>query len=227
MASVRVPDFFVIGAARSGTTSLYRYLCEHPDMFMSPMKDTNFLCADAEWSRWFKYVTPSLDEYSALFAAASAEKVVGESSVSYLPHPPVADRIRSLVPNARLIAILREPAERAYSDFVWLRARGLRHPRSFREVVDAEIEGAPDAMHFVRSGFYREHLSLSSVLRPIAAPRLSLRGPRLGHGERRPRHVRNSSMSIRPSYRIFASTTERGTHLGSTALPAPSNEIRW
>ena len=158
MSTGRLPDFFVVGAAKGGTTSLYRYLDEHPDVFMSSVKDPNYFCLDAPWSEWFTDATTTLKDYSALFADAGAAKAVGESSVSYLPHSPAAGRIQELVPHARIVAILREPADRAYSDYVWLRAHGLREPRTFREVVAAELEGRPGAMHFVWSGFYAQHL---------------------------------------------------------------------
>jgi hypothetical protein len=108
----RVPDFFIVGHAKSGTTALYEMLARHPGIFMPVSKEPWFL-ADELMER-----TPprpegtaqTLEEYVALFAGAGAEQRVGEASALYLWSKTAAGRIAQLRPDARIVAILREPA---------------------------------------------------------------------------------------------------------------------
>jgi Sulfotransferase family len=119
---LRLPNFLVIGAARSGTTTLHYHLGQHPEVFVSPVKETNFFLWDeaGEMPPWVRddvrRRTPkTLEEYGRLFAQATERhRAVGESSPSYL-FGPVAARIKARLPEARLIAILRHPVEQALS----------------------------------------------------------------------------------------------------------------
>jgi hypothetical protein len=121
-AAPRLPTFLVIGAARSGTTTLHYHLGQHPEVFVSPVKEVNFFLRDetGEMPAWVndeeRARTPNtLDEYGLLFAQATdRHRAVGESSPSYL-FGPVAARIKAQLPEARLIAILRHPVEQALS----------------------------------------------------------------------------------------------------------------
>jgi hypothetical protein len=119
-----LPNFVIIGAARSGTTSLHYTLGQHPEIFVSPVKETNFFLWDeaGEMPPWIedrvRQQTPkTLEEYGLLFAEATdRHRAVGESSPSYL-FGPVAARIKARLPGAKLIAILRQPVEQALSMF--------------------------------------------------------------------------------------------------------------
>jgi hypothetical protein len=121
---VRLPNFLVIGAARSGTTTLHYHLGQHPEVFVSPVKETNFFLWDEAGAMppWVdedvRRQTPkTLEAYGELFAQASdRHRAIGESSPSYL-FGPVAARIKARLPEARLIAILRQPVEQALSMF--------------------------------------------------------------------------------------------------------------
>jgi hypothetical protein len=113
----RVPDFFIVGNPKSGTTALYEMLRRHPQIFMPALKEPQFLAADLRPPRLTS--TPreapgalprTLDEYLALFAAALPEQRAGEASPSYLRSRVAAAQIAQLAPAARIIAILREPA---------------------------------------------------------------------------------------------------------------------
>jgi hypothetical protein len=118
----RVPDFFIIGHAKSGTTALYEMLKRHPQIYMSEVKEPQFFARNpqppAAGERLFtqtgRYaVTP--DEYLSLFAAAKPDQLIGDASTFHIWSPLAAGRIAAAQPAARIIAILREPASFLYS----------------------------------------------------------------------------------------------------------------
>ena len=166
------PNFFVIGAGRSGTTSLYHYLKQHPDVFMSPIKETNFFAYEGETERSHfmgletKYQFPvvTMADYLALFNGASGRKAIGEVSPLYLHSRYAAEGIKKFSPRAKLIAILRHPVERAHSSFQLLLREG-RENRTFAEAVRQEqggIEAASTTFaqrHYLRFGLYSHYLS--------------------------------------------------------------------
>lgn len=105
-----LPTFIIIGAAKSGTTSVFDCLGQHPDVYVPPCKEPQY------FSR-AKY--PDLartdEEYAALFDGQTSEKAIGEASTSYLCDQQAPDRIKTLIPDVRLIALLRNPVKRAYA----------------------------------------------------------------------------------------------------------------
>ena len=130
-----LPNFIVIGAAKAGTTALYWYLAEHPAVFMSPVKETNYFAYGRDPSGRLLYgdadvhhfPIKTLGQYENLFAETGGAVAVGEASPIYLECPQTANRIRELIPATRLICSLRHPVERAYSDYqMYLRRRGRR-----------------------------------------------------------------------------------------------------
>jgi hypothetical protein len=105
-----VPDFFIVGHPKCGTTALYEMLKLHPQIHMPALKEPVFF-ADELPRRAHRYRAPAtLEEYLALFDAASPEQRTGEASASYLWSSTAADNIARLRPDARIIAVLREPA---------------------------------------------------------------------------------------------------------------------
>jgi hypothetical protein len=106
----RVPDFFIVGAPKCGTTALYRMLRAHPQVYMPELKEPHFLAREPGEQPQSKRRPVTLEGYLALFAPASPEQLVGEASTSYLRSPLAADAIAELNPQARIVAILREPA---------------------------------------------------------------------------------------------------------------------
>jgi hypothetical protein len=179
------PNFLIIGAGRAGTTSLYEYLRQHPDVFMSPVKEPNFFAfADgslpergpgAAWLRRTSVTT--LRDYEALFADAGAAAATGEASPRYLRTPAAPALMRELVPGARLVAILRNPVERAYAHYLGLRRDGLEPAASFEEALRDEErrlrENWPQA-GMVEAGFYNRHLSRYHELFPREQVRVYL-----------------------------------------------------
>lgn len=139
-----LPTFLVFGAARCGTTSLHQYLGQHPEVFMSAVKEPQF------FERTPK-APPTVEAYEALFAAAGDARAVGESTPTYIRHPEVPGRVRELLPEVRLVALLRDPVERAYSSYLGLKRDGLSVPATF-EAALRERE------HLVASGRYHEQL---------------------------------------------------------------------
>src|SRR5882672_9220913 len=116
---MKLPNFFIVGAPKAGTTSLYYYLSHHPEVFMSPVKEPNFFSYDETVKQNLYHKEKGVgkfEEYRQLFASSNGHhKAIGEASVSYLFYPSVPQRIHELVPKAKIIISLRNPVERAYS----------------------------------------------------------------------------------------------------------------
>jgi Sulfotransferase domain len=112
--SARPPNFIIIGAMKSGTTSLFHYLQAHPQAHMSPLKEVEFFVEERNWRRGF-------DWYRAQFAGAHPETIaIGEVSTTYTKYPEfkgVPERIAKHLPDARLIYVLRDPIERIRSHY--------------------------------------------------------------------------------------------------------------
>ena len=108
-----LPNFLIIGAAKAGTTSLYRYLRSHPEVFMPEKKELQFFPLEFNWDR-------GLDWYEQHFVGAERASAVGEASTTYTRYPysqGVPERIAEVLPDARLIYLIRHPIERMRSQF--------------------------------------------------------------------------------------------------------------
>jgi hypothetical protein len=109
----RLPDFFIVGHEKCGTTALHLLLSQHPQIFMPPVKELRFFAPELR-SR-FRRLGPeklplTLEQYSQLFAPARADQRTGEASPLYLRSHTAAERIAEVRPDARIIAVLREPS---------------------------------------------------------------------------------------------------------------------
>lgn len=155
-----LPTFMIIGVAKAGTTSLYRYLEQHPQVFMCPIKGTNFFgyedARDWKWAdegkppalRHFKATT--LEEYEAWFDEATDQIAIGESSPQYFRCPGAARRIHDCLPSVKLVASLRNPADRAFSGFMMRTRRGEPVESIYKELT-------AESSH-VKEGFYYRRL---------------------------------------------------------------------
>ncbi|MBY0356362.1 MAG: sulfotransferase [Candidatus Obscuribacterales bacterium] len=159
------PNFFIIGAAKSGTTSLYANLKLHPQVYMSPMKEPGFYISE-EHRRQLRedersgYLSDR-EQYAALFGDAVSEKVIGEASPVYLWCESSPVLIKADRPEAKIVAILRQPAERLYSSYNYMRALG-QEKLTFAEVIERIVDvGANDYYwnKYMREGFYYAGLS--------------------------------------------------------------------
>jgi hypothetical protein len=123
-----LPGFLVIGAQKAGTTALYAYLRWHPGITGPSWKEVSFF--DRHWWRGEAW-------YRGQFPLRAGERLVGEASPSYLFHPLAPERARRLVPGVKLVALLRDPVDRAYSQYQHEVALG-REPLSFEDALAAE-----------------------------------------------------------------------------------------
>jgi hypothetical protein len=107
----RMPDFFIVGHAKCGTTALYVMLRHHPRLFMPFLKEPQFFAPEMRADPWRSRGLPrTIEDYVALFAPATPEQLAGEASPSYLRSPTAAEQIAANAPAARIVAILREPS---------------------------------------------------------------------------------------------------------------------
>ena len=133
-----LPNFFIVGAPKAGTTSLYDYFRAHPEIYMSPVKGPRFFCYTRQADPW-SYRFRTLEDYQALFDGVTAETAVGEATALYFEYPATAGRIAELVPDARIIAVLREPVQRAFSIYhMNLRDRGTYAGQGFLEALEQD-----------------------------------------------------------------------------------------
>ena len=162
------PNFLIIGAAKAGTTSLYRYLQQHPDVFLSTPKEPRFFALEGHpldfqgpiqvinrtsITRW--------EDYQALFTEGSGKKAIGEASTVYLYEPSAAERIEHYLGQPKLIVVLRNPVSRAYSSYLHL-VRDGQETLSFEAALEAENQRIsdkwPPLWHYQNRGFYAQQL---------------------------------------------------------------------
>ena len=145
--TVTMPNFLIIGAMKAGTTALYSYLEQHPEVYMSPVKEPNFFCFEDETLDFRapqdqeginRTSVTGIDDYGALFGGVRGEAAIGEASHWYLYHPKAPERIRRHVPGARLIAVLRNPVDRAYSQFLHFVRDGQEPLTDFARALEEE-----------------------------------------------------------------------------------------
>jgi len=137
-SKLRVPDFLIVGHPKSGTTALYEMLRRHPQIFMPELKETRFFAHELHPGLDFRTHPETLDEYLALFAPAREGQLAGEASPSYLRSHLAAGRIAELQPQARVIAILREPASFLRSLHLELVENHVETERDFAKAVAAD-----------------------------------------------------------------------------------------
>jgi len=171
-----LPDFFVIGAPKAGTSALHAALARHPQIFMSPVKEPKFFLCDGpppreggpgdahsyrEWI-WRR------EDYERLFDDAPTGTRRGESTPFYLAYPRAQLRIRAAVPDAKLVAVLRDPVDRAYSNWAHLWSDGLETIDDFVAACAEEerrvLAGWAPFWRYLSMGLYGRQLAqLSSV----------------------------------------------------------------
>jgi hypothetical protein len=184
---VMLPNFFIIGVAKAGTTSVQQYLKQHPEVYLPPIKETNYFAVpdlDIEHMRrdvryglkvdvdayirggmkkeLHNALVKDWEQYRALFSGAKEVKAVGEICPTYLMVPGSLDRIREKLPEAKIVAILRHPVERAFSAYMMFLRDGktLSHHFAEEALIDYESErkGWGVSLCYLDEGFYAEKL---------------------------------------------------------------------
>ena len=163
-----LPNFLIFGVQKAGTTSIYNYLREHPQVYMSPWKETEFMgrkpLSDKEYAalsdeqkktRGGRNQILRIEDYRALFDGVTDEIAIGEASPNYLfLHEQAVPQIQKHVPDAKLIAVLRNPVERAYSDY-------LMHVRDVvgnQKPLAEQVRTSGDSSFTLLKGKYSEGL---------------------------------------------------------------------
>jgi len=188
-AETRLPNFFIVGAPKAGTTSLYHHLDQHPEVFMSPMKETSYFSREMRLERFapelqalgkrsaeslrayldapplgrrFGGIVSEWDDYRRLFSGVRQERAIGEASPGYLWSKTAAARIADFAPAAKILIILRNPIDRAYSQYLQMANTG-DYRRSFREHLKAclahpETEEISVLHPFLEYGLYADQV---------------------------------------------------------------------
>ena len=126
-----LPSFLILGGSRSGNTSLFAYLTEHPNIMPGSLKAFFF----------FQYFTNNKTSfYRSQFPIKRKNLITCDSTSSYFVHPLIPARVHKLLPSAKLIVILRNPVERAYSEFHYTVALGLELTENFEDVIKSELK---------------------------------------------------------------------------------------
>lgn len=142
------PDFLIVGAPKCATTSLFHYLGQHPQVYTPVVKEPHYFRSPPGFH------APTVEHYFALFADKQEGQVAGEASTSYLFEEEAPQRIKALLGPVKIIALLRNPADRAFSHWQYNVNRGLE-PLSFAEALAAEKErmASPCALPINRGGY--------------------------------------------------------------------------
>jgi len=161
---LRLPDFIIGGAPRSGTTWLYELLDRHPDVYMArPLKpEPKFFLVDHVYDKGLNFYA------NTWFAAAGDARLAGEKSTDYLESAAAAERIARDLPRVKLVFILREPADRAYSNYVWSRMNGLE-TEDFATALRLEAQREkelPERLRFARPFSYFSRGLYADLLAP-------------------------------------------------------------
>jgi len=126
-----LPSFLIIGGAKCGTTSLYAHLIEHPNILSASIKEVNF----------FQYIQNSKTSfYRSHFPIKRQNLITGEASTQYLVHRFVPKRVHELLPSVKLILLVRNPVERAYSEFHYMINLGAQITDNFEDAIESELK---------------------------------------------------------------------------------------
>lgn len=161
-----MPNFLIIGAAKAGTTALYEYLKQHPQIYMSHEKEPKFFALEGEkldfrgphdQENINRTAITDIETYRKLFQGVSNEIAIGEASPLYLYSPKAPARIKNYIPDVKLIAILRNPVDRAYSGYMMHLGLGWETTSDFTQALQEEemrIRNNWGWGHYVNVGFY-------------------------------------------------------------------------
>ena len=155
------PDFLIIGAQKCGTTSLYDYLVQHPQVLAARYKELHFFDYNFQKGEaWYRRRLPSKAQMRAAQKTVGTRVITGEASPCYMVFPQTPERVFRFVPNVKLIVLLRNPVDRAFSQYQMNRAKAtvlipetkqkeVREPLSFDDAIAAEDERMKAALELL------------------------------------------------------------------------------
>jgi len=144
----KLPDFVIIGAQKSGTSSMYYYLSQHPDVSLSFEKEIHYYNYYIDHGK-------SLGWYKSFFPLKSSPKITGEASPNYLYAKLAAQKLKLDVPEVKLIVLLRNPIDRAYSEYnMHVRQSGKAHFPTFEEAIANEDYTMEVSRVYLSRGIY-------------------------------------------------------------------------
>lgn len=149
-------NFFIVGAAKAGTTSLHNYFMEHSDIFMPEIKEPNYFAYDEIINQNLFYKEKgvgTLEDYQNLFSTSNNEKALGEASVSYLYYKDTPQKIKDYNPNSKIIILLRDPIKRAHSHYLMDNKLGYTKV-SFESIVNKSSN------HKLQELYYQQYIDL-------------------------------------------------------------------
>jgi hypothetical protein len=158
------PTFFVVGAQKCGTTTLYEQLSKHGEVFVPANKEPDFFTSVPERSQVVHKFSQidCLEDYQEQFREAASFKAIGDFSTGYLWDPAVAAKIRGCNPKARIVIMLRDPVMRANSAYLMFYSRGRDTAPSLREAIERDADRKKDnwftAFHYIDGGLYYEQV---------------------------------------------------------------------
>jgi len=175
MSKQKKPNFIIIGAMKAATTSLYTYLKQHPDVFMTTIKEPMFF-NNFQNNNDFKVLgrktkkITTFEQYYTLFDAVKNEKAIGEASPAYISNKECPTLIQQHLPNTKIIAVLRQPVSRAYSNFLHAR-RADKEPiadfeTAFNKEAERKAKNWNPLYHYKGKGYYADQLERYFTLFP-------------------------------------------------------------
>jgi len=160
-------NFIIIGAMKAATTSLYTYLKQHPDIFMTKVKEPMFF-NNFNQNNDYKILgrkgnrSTTLEEYFSLFSDVENESAIGEASPAYIYNEKAPQLIKEHLPNVKIIAILRQPVERSYSNYLHTKRADRENVNSFEQAIEIENQRINDnwspLYHYIQKGYYSVQL---------------------------------------------------------------------
>ncbi len=153
-------EFFVVGAPKCGTTTLCRYLEDHPEVCFSSPKEVNYFSSDDLKRQYLYYAEPvveNLEDYHAVFQGGGSNCIYGEGSVSYLYYPAVASKIYKYNPSAKIIAMVRNPVDRAFSHYLMDKRLGYVE-KTFEHIFNNPGDNVNHFQQYFSLGLYAEQL---------------------------------------------------------------------
>lgn len=153
------PNFFIVGAPRAGTTSLYEYLKDIDGIYMSTIKQPNYFSVSVSDKILLQRPFRKKNEYLKLFQDVKDEVAIGEATPSYLWDPQSPKLIHQVIPNAKIIMILRDPVERAFSHYLLTVGFG-QETGTFSDAIKKALKAKPDfSGAIIEAGFYGQQIT--------------------------------------------------------------------